>query len=397
MLDLARVASQMTGMVDSLVQGSEGRRQHREKALALMAGASLDLERLKRRAQLAKTTWLVGVPAEPLATHLAPSLSPPDFTVLATDGSHIDVDRHTSARCALLNTGLVRLDYGGHPGATLESLPRLLCGRELQLTDGIHEQAVEGNLLAALRAVAELRALVDLTAQVPVERPALALMDGSLILWGLTGEKIPDFVLRELLDEGYLKALNDMKQTAATHRAALASYISFPRSTDVVNTLRVALCPHEIPDCDRYCTELAGDSQPCAGVSGVQDAEVFQGLLGPGERSALFISQSRIVREHYPSPVYFFYLNIGDEMARVEVPEWLAADAARLGMAQSIILDQCRRGQGYPVALSEAHEQAVVNTTDRQGFQKLLETLLVSAGVETTGSAKSRSKKTRWL
>jgi NurA-like 5'-3' nuclease len=36
------------------------------------------------------------------------------------------------------------------------------------------------------------------------------------------------------------------------------------------------------------------------------------------------------------------------------------------------VLDQCEKGRGYPVALSEAHEQAVVRAADRRAFEELV-------------------------
>jgi hypothetical protein len=35
-------------------------------------------------------------------------------------------------------------------------------------------------------------------------------------------------------------------------------------------------------------------------------------------------------------------------------------------------MDQCAKGRGYPVALSEAHEQAVVRAADRRSFDELV-------------------------
>jgi hypothetical protein len=49
------------------------------------------------------------------------------------------------------------------------------------------------------------------------------------------------------------------------------------------------------------------------------------------------------------------------------------------------------------VALAEAHEQAVVTAADRDSFQQLLEMSLFEEGIPSTTSAKSRSKRTRWL
>jgi hypothetical protein len=187
-----------------------------------------------------------------------------------------------------------------------------------------------------------------------------------------------------------MKALNRQRQLA------LASYISLSRSNDVANALRLALCPREVLDSDRDCPDCP--TKECNAISGVQDKDVFFSLLNPGERSALFISPSKIVGKYYREhSIYFFYLRLEDEIARVEIPEWVALDETLLNLAHSLIFDQCQRGQGYPVALSEAHEQAVVTGADRENFWRLVESSLIDEKLPTLNSAKSRSKKTRWV
>jgi NurA-like 5'-3' nuclease len=133
-------------------------------------------------------------------------------------------------------------------------------------------------------------------------------------------------------------------------------------------------------------------------VAGVQDRELFSNLLGRGERSAVFISQSSVVQKRYGAhQVYFFYLRLDDEVARVELPQWVAMDESLLGLVHSLVLDQCRRGQGYPVALSEAHEKAVVTGADREQFWQLVESSMFEEHMPTLSSAKSLSKRTRWV
>ncbi len=95
--------------------------------------------------------------------------------------------------------------------------------------------------------------------------------------------------------------------------------------------------------------------------------------------------------------MHFYYLNVGEEIARVEVPRWVAQDETLLALGHSLILDQCRRGQGYPVAISEAHEQAVLNGNDRQIFKDLLARSLEDLGLPNYTSEKERSKRTPWL
>jgi hypothetical protein len=392
-LDLTKVAAQIWGMVAGLKAGDEERRKHLNYALDILRDKSIDLDQLRKRIEDSqrKTTWLVAGLVDGLDRCYKPPALPKEFTIVATDGSHIDVDRHKSTRCYLINIGAAVLDYGTRPDARLNSYPQLYFGDEdlVIASDKGRGQLVEGPLLGIKRSVEETKQLAALAKELPPNSPTLALVDGSLILWGL--EAYPEFVTEALLDRGFIPCLEEIRK----QKIALASYISFPRSTDVVNALRVAICPYETPDCDRYCPNKAKD---CDKVAGVQDRELFINLLGQGERSALFISQSSIVQKRYGEHrVYFFYLRVDDEIARVEIPKWVAKDEGLLNLTHGLILDQCQRGLGYPVALSEAHEKAVVTTADREEFWQLVESLMVEEKMPTPTSAKSFSKRTRWV
>jgi len=397
-LDLTKIAEQVGSMVARLKAGSEERRNRLQQALAVLHSQAGDLERLNRKIASSRTTWLVAGLVDGLDRRYEVPPLPAEFTVLATDGSHIDVDRHKSTRCYLINIGAVMLNYGAQPGASLDSFPCLYSSDEdLVITPaGVRgrEQPIEGTLLGIKRSVEECRRLVELAAELPPDSSNLALLDGSLILWGL--EAYPEFVAEALLDKGFLSYLDDMKKLNHDKQLALASYISFPRSTDVVNALRVALCPQEVLDTDRHCSTC--ETRECEGGTGVRDRELFLDLLAERERSNLFISSSKIVDKRYGGHrVYFFYLRVDDEVARVEIPQWVATDKELLNLVHALVLDQCRRGLGYPVALSEAHEQAVVTAADREQFWQLVESSLVEEKLPSLTSAKSQSKRTRWV
>ena len=397
-LDLTKVASQVGGMIASLKAGVDERRRHLKSALEVAGSEAIDLDKLKKKITLSKTTWLVAELVDGLALHYAAPPLPPEFTVMATDGSHIDVDRHRSIRCFLINIGTTVLHYGEHPDALLDSSPHLYTDEELVIAPpGVkgREQPIEGALLGIKRAVEECRQLAERAAEMPAGSNSLALLDGTLIMWGLETKAYPDFVAEALLDNGFLKYLDEMRRLNKERRFAVASYISLPRSTDVVNVLRVALCPQETIDSDRDCPECR--KRECDAVSGVRDRELFSSLLGEGERSALFISPSKIQRRYGVHQIYFFYIKLDDEIVRVEIPRWVAVDDNLLNLTHGLILDQCRRGDGYPVALSEAHEQAVVTGADREYFWQLVEQSLVDEHMPTFTSAKSFSKRTRWV
>ena len=397
-LDLAQIAAQIEGLAVGLRAEEKEWAERFERALDLFH--NVDSESLKHRISASKTTWLVaGLTTGLVHRHAAPAC-PAEFTVVATDGSHIDVDRHVSVRCSLINLGVVAMHYGETPDAVLETEASLLSGDELVIAGPAgRQELLEGALLGVRRATEELRALAEVAEGVPAHRPTLALVDGSLILLGLAAreyEGARSYVREQLLDHAYLGVLDRMERLAVDRSFAVASYISFPRSTEVVNMLRVAVCPHEPADCDRHCAE--GGKRECDAVAGIQDRHLFEALLERGERSPVFVSGSRSVRKHYGNHhVHFFYLKVDDEIARVELPQWAAESNELVDLVHCLIVDQCRRGHGYPVALMEAHEKAVVTTADREQFWQLVEIALAEDRLTLRSSGKKKSKRLRWV
>ncbi len=396
-LDLTKIAAQVAVMVENLKTSSADRQERLDFALRTMSSA--DFEKLKKKISASKTTWLVAGLVDGLIKTYACPATPDEFNILATDGSHIDVDRHHNARCYLINIGAVKLSYGNKPSAKLDNYPHLYSGdNELVIApEGARdrEQVIEGTLLGIKRAVEECAYLARMAVELPSNSKNLALLDGSLILWGLSGKDYPNFVIETLLENGMLQYLDEIRKQNENRKVAVASHISFPRSNDVVNALRIAICPYEVVDTDK-CAECK--TRDCEKITGIQDRDLFDNLLKPGERSCLFINRSSIVREHYGiHSIYFFYIKTGEEIARVEFPQWVAAYIPLLELTHSLIIDQCKRGQGYPVALSEAHEQAVVTGADRENFWQLVESSLIDKHLNTFTSSKSQSKRTRWV
>jgi NurA-like 5'-3' nuclease len=99
-------------------------------------------------------------------------------------------------------------------------------------------------------------------------------------------------------------------------------------------------------------------------------------------------------REH---EIHFFYLKLEEEVARVEMPLWVAEREELVALVHALVLDQCRRGHGYPVALMEAHEKAVVTAADREQFWELVELSFFEDGLKFESSGKRRSKRLRWV
>ena len=61
--------------------------------------------------------------------------------------------------------------------------------------------------------------------------------------------------------------------------------------------------------------------------------------------------------------------------------------------AMSLVIAQVQKGYGYPVALAEAHNQAVVRGGDRSRFFGLLEQQMIRAGLRNVGTSYKEARK----
>jgi hypothetical protein len=398
-VDWHRLMPQIEVMTSKLKTAQEEQRQHLQMALDTLH--KCDTTELKKKIANSRTTWLVADPMENLSNLYDNVACPRDYHVVAADGSQIDVDRHGLAHCLLINLGAILLSYGSKADAQLSCQPMLYSEQaDMVIADPAtgRQESVQGAILGLKRTVAECQLVVDLLDSLSSEHPALGLLDGSLVLWALERQTYETFVREAILDKGLLPSLNKIKELSQSRKLALASYISYPGSTEVINILKVALCPYDPADCDRNCWgKRQAGNKPCDVVSGLRDRDIFSRVLKPGQRSALFMSRSSILKHYGDHQICFFYVCLEGEIARVELPIWVAQNKAALELTHSLILEQCRKGQGYPVALGEAHEQAVVTGADREQFWKLVKASFIERHLTEQVSAKSSSKRTRWL
>jgi hypothetical protein len=368
---------------------AEDRNGALERARQLMESVDPVELRAKLDERTVRLPWLVADVGDSLASAYAPAPCPANHSVVASDGSSVAQDRHTPVRFYVINTGYAILTYGERPSATLDSSPNLYFRDEdLYLDPHVRSAPVEESRLSAKMCLAEVGALWEGCQHVP-GGPFVALRDGSLITWGLQSED-PAFVQRQFLAE-FLGHLDRFLERGIP----VLSYISYPGARDVVNSLRVWLCPRETVDCE-YCP-TSGSTQFCRTLAGITDRELF-GFLAEGQRSDVFGSKSAILDRYALHRIEFFYMNVGGEVVRMEAPRWVTGDGEMLGLAQASIFDQCLRSgmyPPYPPALQEAHEQAVIPAADRQAIEVMVERALAEKGFTYLGSAKASSKRRR--
>ncbi|HVL81351.1 MAG TPA: DNA double-strand break repair nuclease NurA [Actinomycetota bacterium] len=380
MLDLVSVAGQLRRMRDDLSSLADQTGPRLTEALSAWDRAAEMGPALADRVRRARTSWLVAEPLEPLRPYDVP---PTDrYRVVATDGSQVMPDRHEGAHCFLLNVGVADIDYTA-PAARLSSHPQVAwLPDDLYPTIGGVRQEADGRVVAARRFAAECDALAS-----RAPGADLLLTDGTLLLWWLDTD--PDR-LRALpphdVKAATLTALRRLLATARGQGCLVSGYLSSPRATDVVSMLKVVMCTEDPVDCDR-CPYDAGrktwiplhpvrgrallpePAKPCEEAETLPDAVVLGSLLAPGQRSPRFRSAATVTAA-YDEPIDLVYLHAGAEIARLEFPAWTTPDG--LDRLCATVLDQCRKGMGYPVSLAEAHEQAVVRAADRRAFLDLV-------------------------
>ena len=386
MLDLVEVNQQITKMAaeDHLVADDMAER------LAL-AVERLHLESARWQAfvdklSMSKTSWLVAAIHEPLNRTYGLPPRPETVTVVAADGSQIMPSHHEVVPAFLLNIATVVLNYGNGGGAAFTNTPSLFYRDEdLYLDYGGERVQVTGDLLGMRRTLMEFGSLVDQAVAARSDGAVCALSDGSLILWQLEGRP-PDYQEATLTD--YLACLDQSRQQSIP----IIGYISRPRSRDVVNALRVGLCPEDAPNYDR-CPYERDERPPCAQIEGLTDRRLFAKLLKAGERSQVFGSASRILNKYGAHRIGFFYLHVGSEIVRVELPQWVGTDAALLDLVHAVAYDQARKGMGYPVALAEAHQQAVVRGAERDLFYDMVTAVFRQRGAAMAVSPKNLRKR----
>ncbi|MEM2146598.1 MAG: DNA double-strand break repair nuclease NurA, partial [Candidatus Jordarchaeaceae archaeon] len=223
------------------------------------------VETLREKVKVSRTSWLTVVPDEPLNRSYDPPPDPNQYVVIATDGSQVLPDRTEAPPFYLINIGHAVLSYGTGDPPHLTSHPYLFVKDEdLSRVWSLTEVPLNWETVSLRRQLSEWTALKDL-AEAVSRRPALALIDGSLILWNLEG-KPPD--VRNAHLSASLNLLDQLRQLGVP----VAGFISSPASKDIINTLRVAICPYDRPDCDRCEWLLTRQVPPCAVIEGMDDA-----------------------------------------------------------------------------------------------------------------------------
>jgi NurA domain len=386
MLDLTKLAGQMQGLSQHLsAEVAESNRrlelakEHLKQACECQQELMERQEKWRDRILFANAT-----PIEPLETCIDIPVPPKVHTVIATDGSQIAPNHHEIAYCYLLNIGRVVLHYGQNKHPLLDSLPEVFYKPEdlyIARQWGLRTEEWMSNR----RTASEITVLSELACSVKTEVPALAMVDGSLIYWFL--DQLP-MDARDRILPPILAAWQQLQKA----EIPIIGYLSAARNLESTNFLRLLACPYPVPDCISYCPDQL-DHVPCRKFENLRDTTLWTTQLKPGQRGPLWRSNNRILQLYEEQTIYFCYVHVGTEISRIEFPAWVANSSQMLDQALGLMLAQVQKGYGYPVAIAEAHNQAVVRGGDKNHFFALLEREMIKAGIKNVGISYKEARK----
>lgn len=296
---------------------------------------------------------------------------------IASDGSQINPSGHEFTEAFLINIGIVSLPYFGKDIPTLlSSEPTIYSSLEEINLGTTHENIDDEYLVSCERTLKELEEILSVAKKYASYKiPVVVLLDGTLIHWHIERYN-PLFI------EQFIKRLRDVLLELKALNIPVASFLSNSRSNDLINMLRIFKCPYPQVNCKKNCSNIETQNLSCNPTNNYKTVldrrlieKYFTEKKSPaGTRTSLFKSNSRIL-SYYPDElkIYFFYINTGSEVARVELPSYVANDICMLSMLHNAVALQCKVGFGYPVVLSEAHIMAQVSKADRINFYNLIQ------------------------
>ena len=386
MLDLTKISGQMQGFSQHLTSEVSASHQRLELAQQFFKQAVECQQELVERQEKWHNRILFAnaTPIEPLETCITIPVPPKIHTVISTDGSQIAPNHHEIAYCYLLNIGRVVLHYGQNLQPILDSLPEVFYRPEdlyISRQWGIRTEEWMGYR----RTASEATVLAELACSVKTAAPTLAMVDGSLIYWFL--DQLP-MDARDRILPPILEAWQKLQQA----QIPLMGYLSASRSTESTNFLRFLACPYPVPDCITHCPNQL-EYVPCKKFDTLRDTTIMTSQLQPGQRGPLWRSNARILELYDDQIIYFCYVHVGTEIARIELPAWVVANQTMFDQALGLMLAQVQKGYGYPVAIAEAHNQAVVRGGDRTRFFALLERQMIKAGIKNVSISSKEARK----
>ena len=321
---------------------------------------------------------------EPLDMAVDAPPAPPFATIIATDGSQIMPDRHAAYLYYLINVGGIVYHHGDSRQPEVFSVPTIEYPDSEDFADNFNTTSGQ---VSVERDLKEIGMLARATAeQRDSAQPLISIVDQRLLYWptGTTG------VADNQAVQDWGRAMTKIRQQGAS----LLGYIDRPETMSVLTLLQTLTAVAN--PADNFDWKQLGKRSM---TQGVRDKDLFARLLKPGQRSAIFVYESQpneaFVQQDPLNEVCFFYLNptkSGNQIARIDIPMWVAKDEEAVTAVHSLIVSQCQLLGDYPYVLARADEMAVVGRQDASELNFMIDVVMQRHGLNSDVTAKQSSK-----
>jgi len=378
--------------IDLMGRTTRNREAWRQKQLAeawqLLSQHATDWETLRGCVERAKHEvgdkfFWAALPVderEPLDQGIAPPILPTQATLCATDGSQIMPDRHAPFLYYVINVG-VMIYHHGHG-----QVPEALTFPHIRYPSDDPEENLLEFAPANVSIKRDLAEISTLARTVWENRfaaaPLIAILDQRLLYWPIGNI---DSAEQDTTIDTWLEKMSDIQRC----NGILAGYIDRPNKISVLNMLESLKVGTPQFDTGRFSRQQQT----------LTDVDLFCEILKPGERSPVFIDIStRNERfEQAGQAVCFFYLNPGrnldKQIARVDVPIWVAQDPTLISQLHALLYHQCQILLGnYPYILTRADEVAVVGRQDQDYLDSWIALTMQKYGINSSQTNKQNTK-----
>jgi len=320
----------------------------------------------------------------PLNAGIPPADPLSQATIIACDGSQIVPDRHAPFLYYLINVGTIAYYHGTGwpPDIFTKPILEYPRGEDVDQDDAFTLNSALVNLWRDRHEIEALAETLLQTRQLP--GPQLAILDQRLLYWpagGLPGRESHKVV------EAWQDSMNEIRHAGAW----LVGYIDRPGKQSVLTMLHT----FDINQTDFKVSDLYNSPL----FNRLTDIDLFSPILQPGERSPVFVEISQhnnTFRGREPeNEVCFFYLRTGEgsrQLARVDIPMWVARDEMTVAAVHALIYDQCKILGNYPYVITRADEIAVVGKRDQEELENRIALRLAEQGLVTQMTSKQQSK-----
>ncbi|NEQ49621.1 MAG: DNA double-strand break repair nuclease NurA [Leptolyngbya sp. SIO3F4] len=292
------------------------------------------------------------------------------ITTFAVDGSQIFPSKDLFPPIALVQIGWFENPHTSTADYIKDIELDVMTPKDLELGD---TSKPLDRLVNKHRFRMEIYRLVEYIKQVKDPEHCLVFFDGALV--ATFADAYEDEDRKE-----YVEVLIELLQASEDHRVPLVGYVDTSAAHDLT-------------------TLLEHHSASVTGIPRVTDAQILTQHMEWGDRTPIFqcdrtgiLTEYRKRQKDYSDRIIFTYLKTNQgPPARIEMPRWMHEDRITEQVinwvrAETIV------GGGYPYAIETADQTAVLQTSDRQIFFRILQDWASHEDLQLRWSRKMMSK-----